>query len=134
MAEFLRWRGPWARLSRRTIRAALLSTFAFYLLTRVSGRWEPRWFLQLNWTLCRLLDLPISALNALLPDGLQAGFAGQFRRATYCFPGTLADERLRYLAVGIPAWTLVLYGLEGVSRRVRLGLRQKGQGGSAAAT
>lgn len=94
------------KLLRRAVRATLLSTFAFYLLTYPLGMYFPMWFVNI---IARVFDFPISLLNVLLPWQLSCGFASQFSTGTYCFPGTPAYERFRYLAVGIPAWTMVLY-------------------------
>ena len=98
--------GPWAKLLRRSIRATLLSTFSFYVLTYPFPR---EMSVPIGFVLARVLDFPISLLNAVLPWQLQSGFAAQFSSGTYCFPGSLAYERFRYLSVGIPAWTGLLY-------------------------
>ena len=104
--EYIRGHPRAFKLLRRVIRATLLSIFAFYLLTYPLGKYFPMWFVVI---VARVFDFPISLLNAVLPWQLASGFASQFSTGTLCFPGPAAYERFRYLAVGIPAWTMVLY-------------------------
>ena len=113
--------GRWLKLLRRAVRATLLSTFSFYILTFPLPRELSMSFGSLVY---RLFDLPISLLNVVLPMQLQSGFASQFIDSTYCFPRSQAYERFRYLAVGIPAWTAVLY-LLGAVRVVWPRVRQR---------
>ena len=60
-------------------------------------------------TLAWTLDAPVSALNRILPPLFRSGFARQFIRGTYDFPGSPLYEGVRYLAVGIPAYLVLLY-------------------------
>jgi hypothetical protein len=61
-------------------------------------------------TLFAILDTPISAVNAALPAQLQSGLARRFLSGTYCFPGPLWYEFLRYVAVGFVSY-LLLFGV-----------------------
>jgi hypothetical protein len=65
------------------------------------------------------LDIPVGLLNFILPVAWQPGTSIMFSNRTNCFPGSLAYERMRYLAVGIPAWTLLFYSITGVAALVR---------------
>jgi hypothetical protein len=87
--------------------ALVLSGFAFWCLTspEAMALLGQSLVSPLAWT----LDAPVSALNLLLPPTFRSGFARQFLRGSYDFPGSPLYEGVRYLAVGIPAYLVLLY-------------------------
>ena len=66
------------------------------------------------------LDTPVGLVKWLLPCSWRPGMSLVLRGdSTYCVPAPFAVERARYLAVGIPVWTAVLYGITKLGKTPR---------------
>jgi hypothetical protein len=74
-------------------------------------------------TLSAILDTPVSAVNAALPAQLQSGLARRFLSSTYCFPGPLWFEFLRYMAVGFVSYLLLFGVASACAKGIMLGRR-----------
>lgn len=92
-------------------RAAIVS---FVLATIVSCvfffggwlQWFASWpsFVVDHWP---KLDLVPSAFSLLLPGAWRSGLHLYFQSGTYCFPGSMWWESMRYLRTAIPAYSIV---------------------------
>jgi hypothetical protein len=87
--------------------AAFISILSFWLLVSpcpasVFG-YQACQFIQ------EIIDLPISAFNAVLPTPLQSGYANQFMSAIYESHSPLPLEAAHYMTVGLFPWTVLLY-------------------------
>ncbi len=67
----------------------------------------------------RILDMPASGFNLLLPPQIRSGFAWQFTGGTYCFPRSFLTETAHYLAVAVPPWMFLLYLPLAIGRALR---------------
>ena len=90
----------------RVALAAALCTLAFWLGT---GPGVPRavGMRRAAVLLWRVLDAPVSALNFLLP--VWAKTSAAFSAGFQCFPTIRPFELMRYIAIGLPGYLVLLY-------------------------
>ncbi len=103
------------RAVRRTAVASLLLAIVISSLYWYVGWWIPadrlapatRQFLFLHW---RKFDFIPAAFAQVLPGSWRSGFHQHFNHVTYCFPGPIWWESMRYLRAAIPGYALALFG------------------------
>jgi len=89
----------------RFVVAIALTGLAFWLAVSESA---PRVLgMPAGIRLWRVIEAPVAALNFMLPDSLKTAPASTSH--FQCFPSMRRFELLRYLAIGVTAYVLLLY-------------------------
>jgi hypothetical protein len=105
-------------LAWRVVVASAICLLYFYAVTMPMDRWP---LPQPTLRAVTFLDTPVGLVKWILPGSWRPGASIMFLGdSTYCFPAPFAVERSRYLRVGVPVWTVVLYGVWWVGTRFRV--------------
>ncbi len=93
--------------------AVTLPTIAFWMAVSTS---VPKLLsLRAGVAVFRVLDLPTSALNALLPYAWRSYVANQFSDVPLLFGWQMFA---RYIAIGTAAYRVLIYGIEAIYRGI----------------
>lgn len=104
-AAAIRLSAHWLRATATILIATALSGFYWSMLVTPASMLN-----ESTWSAIRYLDfLPAAFARFVLPTGWMSGLHSFFWQGTYCFPGPIWWETMRYYRAGVPAYVIVLY-------------------------